>query len=315
MGPGSLFTIDMASKEMDSFLRLEDSAGKQLATDDDGAGNLDARIVFRPAKEDTYKIIATTMQPRQTGTFSLTVRQLDLNELLLQGNVKVFPALKMPRFVVPSLLRQLSSALGGIFVSGTILDAAGKPVANREVEFQWNGGKSNLKTNDQGVVRLRLSPRTMQDLALQVPPEHKALLELTDAGGKLHFFKFSPGPGRGKVPPPKGTIVLQAEGKIASDDPFDKGRPTCRHKVHSFKVMAGTRYIIDLESTDFDAFLRVENSAGKQLAEDDDSAGDFNSRLVLNADKEDMLRIIVTTCDPGQSGAYRLIIRQSEKSP
>jgi serine protease Do len=316
MDPASIYTLDMTSKEMDSFLRLEDSAGKQLASDDDSGGNLDARIVFRPNKEDTYRIIVTTFQPNQTGAFTLKVRQLSLNDLLVQGNVKVFPALKMPRFVVPDLLKQLNANLGGVFVAGTVFDASGKPAANRDIQFQWDGGKTTLKTNDQGLVRLRLSPKSSRDLVLQVPAEHKALLELTDAAGKLRLFRYSDGPGRGRVPPPKDTVVVQEiEGKITNDEPFYLGRAggKCRYKLHTFKVMPGTRYIFDLESTDFDAFLRIENSAGKQLAEDDDSAGDFNSRVVLNANKEDTLRIIVTTCDPGQRGDYRLTIRKAEK--
>jgi serine protease Do len=313
MGPDSVYTLDLASKKMDSFLRLEDSTGKQLAADDDGGGNLDSRIVFRPSKEDTYRIIATTFQPGQTGPFTLTVRQLDVSELLVAGQVNVFAALKMPRFLVPDLIRLLASARGPLFVSGTILDAAGKPAVNKEILFQWDTGKAALKTNDQGVVRLRLAKGTARGLVLHVPEEHKALLELTDGDGKLHLFKFSAGPGKGKVPAPQGTVVLQLEGKLTADDPMDKVRNTCRHKVHSFKVAAGGTYTIDLESTDFDAYLRIEDSAGKQLAEDDDSAGDFNSRVVLRPQREDTLRIIVTTCDPGQRGAYRLIVRQADK--
>jgi serine protease Do len=313
MGPGSIYTLDMASKRLDSFLRLEDSAGKPLASDDDGGGNLDARIVFRPTKEDTYRIVAASFQPGQTGPFTLTVRQLDVSELLVQGQVNVFAALKMPRFIIRDLVRQLAAARGALFVSGTLFDAAGKPVANKEVQFQWDKGQSTLKTNEQGVVRLRLARGTFKDLVMNVPQEYKALVELTDADGKLHLFKFSQGPGKGKVPAPAGTVVLQVEGKITGDDPMDKVRATCRHKVHSFKVAAGMSYTIDLESTDFDAYLRIEDSAGKQLAEDDDSAGEFNSRVALRPAKDDTVRIIVTTCDPGQLGDYRLIIRQADK--
>jgi hypothetical protein len=322
MSPASIYTIDLASKKMDSFLRLEDSTGKQLASDHDGAGHLDARIVFRPDKEDTYRIIATTFKPDQTGPFTLTVRQLDAKDVMVRGEVKVFAALKIPRFAAPLLLRQLASVQGPLSVRGTVFDAAGKPVADKEIQFQWDGDKTTLKTNDQGVVLYKLSlgrgrgkgkPRDLtKDLVLRVPEGDEALVELTGANGKFRLFKFSPD-GKGKAPTPPGMIVLQAEGKITADDPMDKVRTRCRHKVHTFKVAAGATYTIDLESTDFDAFLRIENSAGKQLAKDDDSGGDFNARVELHPKEDDTLRIIVTTCDPGQLGAYRLTIRQAEK--
>jgi S1-C subfamily serine protease len=311
MGPEAIYTLDLAGKEMDGFLRLEDSTGKQLAEDDDGGGKLDARIVFRPGREDTYRIIVTTANPGENGAFTLTVRQLEITELLVRGEVDVFAALKIPRFAVPGLLRQLFMTRGPLFVTGTVLDAAGKPAADQEVEFRWARGKTTLKSNEQGLVRLRLAPGMARELALHAPREHKVLLELTDKGGKLHFFKFSPAPGKARAPTPPGTVVLDVEGRITGDDPLDRVRAGCRHKVHTFKVTPGARYTIDLESTDFDAYLRVEASDGKKLAEDDDSGGEYNARVVLRPEREDTLRIIATTCDPGQRGAYRLIIRKA----
>jgi serine protease Do len=81
--------------------------------------------------------------------------------------------------------------------------------------------------------------------------------------------------------------------------------------VQTFKAEAGTQYYFDLESRDFNAFLRIEDSAGKKLAEDDDSAGEYNSRIGLRPTGDDTLRLIVTTSEAGQSGAYRLIIRKA----
>jgi S1-C subfamily serine protease len=315
MTPGALYTLDAASTEMDSYLRLEDSSGKELARDDDSAGNLDARIVFLPTKEDNYRIVVTTFKPGETGPFALSVRRLELKEMVVQGKVNVLAAVKLPRFAAPELIKQRSGWMGpGLFVNGTILDAAGKPVANKELQFQWDGGKTNVKTNGEGIVRLRLSLKNFKDLVLDLPKDHQALLELTDVSRTRRVFRFSRDDGQKKAPVPAGTIVLQLEGQIAPTDPMDKVRVNCRHKVHAFKVTGGPKatYTIDLESVDFDAFLRVEGAGGKQVAEDDDSAGEYNSRIVLHPTNDDNLRLIVTTCDPGQFGAYRLIVRRAE---
>jgi serine protease Do len=309
MTPGALYTIDMSSSSFDSYLRLEDSTGKELARDNDSAGNLDARIVFRPEKEDAYHLIATSAKPAQNGSFTLTVRRLELKELLVEGKVDVLAVLKVPRFVAPELF---GTRRGRLYVNGTVFDAAGKPVADKEVQFRWANGEKTLKTDAKGAVRLQVNRNNFKDLLLSLPQEHRALLQLTDADDSVRMFRFTPGPGREKKPMSAGKVVFQTEGKIALSDPMDKVRDKCRHKVHTFSVNAKATYTIDLESTDFDSYLRVEDSKGEQLAEDDDSGGEYDSRIVFRPEKSDTIRIIVTTCDPGQFGAYRLTIRQQQ---
>ena len=65
--------VDQAGKAIDPFLRLEDAAGKELARDDDGGGELNARILFRAPKDGKYTIVATTFDG-STGPYSLSVR-------------------------------------------------------------------------------------------------------------------------------------------------------------------------------------------------------------------------------------------------
>ena len=52
---GSVYTIDMVSKEMDSYLRLLDPKGKQLDEDDDSGGDLNSRIVFNCNADGEYQ--------------------------------------------------------------------------------------------------------------------------------------------------------------------------------------------------------------------------------------------------------------------
>src|SRR5688572_23082362 len=77
MSPGKTYLIRLFDQNpagnIDPFLRLEDSAGRNLAMDDDGEGNLNSRIEHNPTREDTYKIIATTLGGPRTGKFLLTV--------------------------------------------------------------------------------------------------------------------------------------------------------------------------------------------------------------------------------------------------
>ncbi len=77
MTEGKSYQIDMKSMAVDSYLRLEDPQGNQVAFDDDSGGFPDARIVYRAPKTGDYTIICTTFANDTTGKFTLTVKHLD----------------------------------------------------------------------------------------------------------------------------------------------------------------------------------------------------------------------------------------------
>jgi hypothetical protein len=72
---GKVYTIDMVSGDVDSYLRLLDSKGLQLAEDDDSGGNLNAQIIFSCNKDGDYKIVCTTFgADGDGGSYVLTVK-------------------------------------------------------------------------------------------------------------------------------------------------------------------------------------------------------------------------------------------------
>jgi hypothetical protein len=74
---GRSYTIDMRSNQMDAFLRLEDSAVREVAFDDDGGGGvngLDARIVYRCPRTDNYRVVATCLHNGR-GAYTLSIRE------------------------------------------------------------------------------------------------------------------------------------------------------------------------------------------------------------------------------------------------
>jgi hypothetical protein len=76
MEAGKVYKIEMhndATPGFDAFLILENDKGEMLAADDDSAGNLDSRIIFRPTATGIYRIITTTFPPRQMGKFILAI--------------------------------------------------------------------------------------------------------------------------------------------------------------------------------------------------------------------------------------------------
>jgi serine protease Do len=74
---GVTYLIEMTAlpDTIDPYVIVEDSSGKKLAEDDDGAGFPNARLTFRAPADGEYRVIATTFNPNETGGYTLTVRR------------------------------------------------------------------------------------------------------------------------------------------------------------------------------------------------------------------------------------------------
>jgi hypothetical protein len=108
------------------------------------------------------------------------------------------------------------------------------------------------------------------------------------------------------------SVLFAARGQLNNKDPFDRMRQTSYHKVHSLKMVPGRTYTIDLRSSDFDAYLRLEDSKQVNLAEDDDGGEGLNARVVFTPTQADTYRIIVTTCNGNETGNYTLTVAEKK---
>jgi serine/threonine protein kinase/Tfp pilus assembly protein PilF len=87
-----------------------------------------------------------------------------------------------------------------------------------------------------------------------------------------------------------------------------------KSQVHPWKMVAGRTYVIDLESDAFDAFLRLEDAAGKLLAENDDISPDNqNSRLFFTPKADGSYRIVATSFQEAGTGPYTLRVREFDR--
>ena len=69
---GQAITVDMKSRDFDSFLTLRRAGGSDdLITDDDAGGGADAQIFFTLPAAGTYEIRANSISPTARGRFSL----------------------------------------------------------------------------------------------------------------------------------------------------------------------------------------------------------------------------------------------------
>ncbi len=115
-----------------------------------------------------------------------------------------------------------------------------------------------------------------------------------------------PLPADEKKPETKDETVLILGQIVPNDLPDRRRNHPC--KIHSLKLSKDKTYQIDLESKEFDCYLRVEDSTGKQLAENDDGGEGLNSRLRFAPPKDDVYQIIATSF-AGGAGMYTLKVR------
>src|SRR5262249_53523087 len=73
MTEGRVYLIDMASPLFDPRVRVEDSAGAEVAAEVALNGARSVRLTFVPRKTDTYTIIATSSFTTTQGQFTLNV--------------------------------------------------------------------------------------------------------------------------------------------------------------------------------------------------------------------------------------------------
>jgi serine protease Do len=70
-------------------------------------------------------------------------------------------------------------------------------------------------------------------------------------------------------------------------------------------------YVIDLDSKDFDAYLRLEDAAGKDLGEDDDSGPGTNARLFFIPPESGDYIVVATSARP-KTGKYRVTVQEAQ---
>lgn len=317
MKAGHTYTIDLISsdksgKKLDTFLRLENPTGKKLAMDDDGGGFPNARIVYKAIQDGDYKIIATSFEANQTGAFTLKIFDADFVDALVSGKADVLKAVRIPVPAVTALLEKLSQVKITPHINALIVDVKGLPQPNKEIVIHWEKGSQTLKSNMEGVVRFALAKEKSRKLSIDLPKDLRALVALTNKDGQSLGLFSKDDPSIEKVKSAGGKIAKTIDGTIKKTDPFDIEREKCWRHVHEFKMEKGKTYTLDLSSEEFDAYMRLEHDEKGKIAEDDDGAGNLNSRIVFAADADGIYRIVVTTCDPGQIGTYRLTIREAE---
>lgn len=175
----------------------------------------------------------------------------------------------------------------------------------------------------RAIVREGVRPTKIANGAYHIK-EHALLLRHHQGVDRLELVKVAPTEFefrfQGKIfkakteMPAPGVLLVDATGRLQPDDPPDRLRKDSPHKVHRVKLEQDQSYIIDLQSPDFDTFVRIEDEFGTHLAENDDGGEGRNSRMLFSPPKTGEYHVIVTTFRSG-SGVYHLHVERSMTRP
>jgi hypothetical protein len=110
-----------------------------------------------------------------------------------------------------------------------------------------------------------------------------------------------------------GEAQLNKNEELKADDEKDTKLTLSPRKVYKVKLAEGKTYQMDLKSKDFDAFLRVEDATGLEVAFNDDArgGGTYDSRVIYKAPKSGEYSIIATSLD-SKPGKFQLTLAETD---
>src|SRR5262249_42647959 len=100
---------------------------------------------------------------------------------------------------------------------------------------------------------------------------------------------------RPAVPDPPGLAGV-------TDWAFGDILPAGASRSYVVKLKADRTYVIDMTSAAFDTFLELYDPAGKKIADDDDSGGGLNARIIVTAPRDGEYRIQARSFHDGSGG-------------
>jgi hypothetical protein len=305
------YAIEVHSTQFNPFLRLEDNEGKQLIADERGGGVSTPRMVFMPLKSETYRIIVTSSGEGQTGDYVVRITPVEPSgrptttfQALLQEGAPVMAG-KFPFQVHPLTL------VGGQWYSIDVTSASFSPgILLRNAAGQYLAG---TMVGDAAAHRAR-SAGGMQSRILVLPPANGTYeLLATGVPGSVGDFQVDVVPYRRAprvaLPHASHPQSLVIEGNLAREQPLDRVKTNSRHQIHRLPLDGEKQYRIELQSSDFSPYLRLEDADGQQIAVKD-GAGFHQARLLFAPHQSGEYRVVATSSAVQETGSYDLIVEE-----
>ncbi len=284
---GQSYRIELESEAFDTFLVVRLPGGAELTNDD--ASFTDSALVVSPSSSGELFLGATSFGFSTTGPY--VVRVMSYEAQTIAAGAQIAGVLDEPT-VVYELSADAGDLLEVVLRSSEfdtyleIEDADGNYFYNDDAES--TSVSRILYTMARGG-SARITVSAWDDSA---DPDRSFTLEVIET--EYDSEEYPPGYelSDGEV---IETLLVMSPG----------GQSDYVEKLYTLQADAGERIELTLRSDAFDSYLTVYGPAG-QTFEDDDSAGNLDSRLVFVAPEGGVYEVVVASLGGSDTGPYTL---------
>lgn len=305
---GQSVTITVTSLDFDPFVTLTDSNGATLTSDDDSAGSLNAQIEgFTLPETGGYNIVVSNAGGSGAGAFTLelsgdgvTIEQPDTNTIRpgsLDGELT---------------LDQLAAVY---FFEGEAGQTVTIVATSNEFDafLTLSGSDGNVLISDDdsaGNLNARIDGFT-----LPANDTYTITVSSFTEGVSGAFTLVLETSGSAIEPTPTPTEVASGDSITIGQVIDGSLRAGQTSATYTFEGRMGQTLTIIARSETFDTYLRVSDSDGLELAYDDDSGGNLDSRIgVFQPYRDDTYTVTVESYDSA-AGDFTLEILETTISP
>jgi len=327
---GDVVTIELTSPDFDAYLTLQGPDGTLLVSDDDSAGNLNARIEDFPLPIDgTYTITVSSYGGSASGAFSLS----------LATDTGAEPTSEPSLEPTPEASLEPTSEPGGVFASfsGRLTDEflaatygfegrAGDVLTftmlsddfDAYLTLQGPDGRVVIEDDDSGGGRnASIANYTLLESGSYVltassnTRTRTGSFTLNISGASLVLTAI------GEQPTPEPTPIVQSSGEIQLDSVVNGAlTDEASTATYTFTTSGAEIVTITVTSNAFDPFVSLLDANGDELASDDDSAGSLNARIEsFQLPGAGTYTIVVSSATGATTGDFTLSLNTAQIEP
>jgi hypothetical protein len=320
---GQRYSIVMRADDFDSFLsvaRQVNGLTDYLASDDDGAGNSNARLRWTPKEPGTYYLVAQSLKPDGVGPFTVRLdtmpaviitppKPVALGESMTGELAETDPALDDGKGAYYDLYRVTLRKGQRITIDMTAPGDLDSYVAIGRMD----GDTLAVLENDDdggGDKNARLRFTAKDDGAYIIRAQ---ALDANSTG--TYTLKVAERAVRAPTIANLASNVLTNGELTDSDDEADDGSLFDAYRITG---RAGEKITVTMRSSAVDSYLvigRMTDGEWTQIAYDDDGAGGNHARLEHTFDEGGEYIIRANTVGAGKTGAYTIRLERIGATP
>ena len=300
LSAGDRLHVELASSEFDTYVYARSPSGGSLDNDDCTPGDtaLSCLDIVAPVTEQ-WTLYVTSYEPGETGRYRLTTDEVAAGEQA--GGVRVESG---------ALAAGDDTLSSGEYADAYTFEGTGGPVVVdlRSSEFDtyliivWDGDQLDNDDHEGSTDRSLLTVATEAGRSYRVrvtsyQPGETGRYDLAIRTGDADN-SFADGIRT------EGGTLASGDRTLRSGEYLDS---------YTFEGVPGQRVRIDLSSSDFDTYLIVKPPSGENVDNDDAEGLGSNSRVDLDLAEPGTYTVLVTSYQPGETGAYDLRMDFSER--